>query len=185
MKKRYLLLIISVLVGVGLSVVDSYTQAPAVAASDEQSSEPDFYGEGLKSRRYGTEGQLNELFTADSSKHYPANDHTVFTKPYLHAMTSSGDVWFIDAETGDLFDKAGVLHLRQNVWLRTAQTKKMPAHIRTDALDYHLNDRLALTDKAVSIEQGQSTLSAIGMRMDIPQERIEFNAKVFTHYDQH
>jgi len=183
MRKRYLLLVMTILFGLALLAVDNYTQEGRASLSENQVSEPDYYGEGLFNRRFDAKGRLEQSFSADSSTHYPLIDNTIFKAPVIQLQDEEGDFWQVSADEGSMNDKDDLLRLRANVELRPMQENNAhPVVIKTESLDYFTKRQLAQTKQRVTITYPQTRVTAVGMTMDMKKQRMELQAEVNTQY---
>ena len=184
MRKRYLLLILTLFFGLALLAVDRYTQDfTRPGLSEQQSHEADYYGKQLYSRQYDASGRLSQTFTAAESTHYPQTRSTLFSRPVVVTTDADGDTWQVTAAEGTLSDHEHLLHLQQNVEIRPQQPQDNDnLLIRTNSLTYNDQTQIATTADPVTITSTRTTLTAVGMSMDIPRQHLEFNAQVNTRY---
>ena len=179
MRKRYLLLFLTVALGLSLLAVDRYTRDITVAVTEQQVNEPDYYGEMLVSRRYGDDGSLLDTFYAASSLHYPQNDVTVFTEPHL--LVNQGDVWLLTSDEGVLRGAEHELRLAGNIVIRP-QDSAEDWKLTTTRMTYHLDSRLATSNDLVTITGVNSVMSGTGMLFDAGHQRLELKTGVRTRY---
>lgn len=183
MRKRYLLLVMTILFGLALLAVDNYTQENNAPLSEKQSSEADYYGEGLLNRQFDKTGKLQQSFSAERSTHYPLTNSTVFNDPVIHVQDEENEFWQVTANEGSMNDKDNTLRLRQQVEIRPLQNgNKDEVVINTESLDYFTKQQVAETDQEVTMVSPEAHITAIGMRMDMKRQRMELNAKVNTRY---
>jgi LPS export ABC transporter protein LptC len=183
MRKRYLLLVLTILVGFALLAVDNYTQDSSAPLSDNQAAEPDYSGAGLFNRRFNERGELQQTFSAERSTHYPSTNSTVFRQPVIQLQDEEGVYWQVSADEGSMSDSDDLLRLRSNVEIRPLKANNRDeVIIRTPSLEYFTRQQLAQTDERVTILHPQTRMTAIGMRMDLKKQRMELNAKVDTRY---
>lgn len=183
MRKRYVLLVLTILVGLALLAVDNYTQEINTTLSENQAAEADYYGEGLYNRRFNAQGQLEQTFAAARSTHYPLTNSTVFNQPRINVQDEDGQYWLVSAAEGSMNDKDDLLRLRRDVEIRPQQEDAPEqVNIQTPALDYYTRAQLAITDQPVVILHPNSRMTATGMRIDLKKQRMELNAKVNTRY---
>lgn len=180
MRKRYLLLIVTIVFGLALLAVDRYTQELVPIQSDQSVREPDYYGEGLLSRQYGQAGALEQSFVASRSVHYPQEQRTEFSQPVLVSRDENGKRWQVTADQGEIQDKDHLLYLTGHVEIRPVEDDD--TIITTPTLVYNSNTRWAETSDPVVIVSPQIRINAIGMTMDIPRQRIQFSSEVTTRY---
>ncbi|WP_420588444.1 LPS export ABC transporter periplasmic protein LptC [Bacterioplanoides sp.] len=183
MRKRYLLLVMTLLFGVALLAVDNYTQESTATLSERQTSEPDYYGQVLFNRRYDDQGRMEQSFSAERSTHYPISDNTVFQGPVIHVQDEDGMVWQVVAEEGSMNDQDDLLSLRRDVEVRPLDSDNSNGVvIQTQSLDYFTKRQLAQTEQPVIITDPHTRVDAVGMVMDMKKQRMELKAKVETQY---
>ncbi|MCA6063426.1 LPS export ABC transporter periplasmic protein LptC [Thalassolituus marinus] len=180
MRKRYLLLIVTLVFGLALMAVDRYTQELVPFQTDSSVREADYYGEGLFSRQYGASGSLDQTFMAARSIHYPQEQRTEFSGPILTSTDDDGKQWQVTALQGEIQDNDHLLYLIGDVEIRPVSDNAMI--IQTPALVYNSDTRIAETSDPVTITSPQIRVNATGMTMDLDRQRIEFRSEVTTHY---
>ena len=182
MRKRYLLLLLTLIFGLALLAVDRYTEDFIPSLTEQQSREPDYYGEGLFNRQYDTSGRLANTFVSAKSTHFPFNKMTEFSTPVLMTTDEDGKQWQLTAISGHIQDDEHTLYLNGNVEIRPLSEDADPLLIQTESLTYNSETRIAQTQDPVTITGAQATLTSIGMTMDIDRQQIEFNQQVNTRY---
>lgn len=182
MRKRYLLLILTMIFGLAMLAVDRYTEELLPTLSEQQSQEPDYYGEGLLNRQYGKDGVLSNTFVAANSTHYPFSQLTEFANPVVMTNDEQGKRWQVVAESGRINDNDHILYLKKDVEIRPLNDDAEPMLIETQSLTYNSKTRIAETQDPVTITGRQTRINAVGMIMDIDRQRLEFKQQVKTHY---
>lgn len=92
--------------------------------------------------------------------------------------------WNITAESAIITADREHVSLQGEVLLtRRNQTTGETADIRTRDVILHLTPRTAETEEPVSIVQPGGRLDAVGMKLDMQQERFELLDKVTAHYE--
>ncbi|MCT7360299.1 LPS export ABC transporter periplasmic protein LptC [Thalassolituus pacificus] len=184
MRKRYLLLLLTLFFGLALLAVDRYTQEQAPALSEQQNHEPDYYGEGLYNRQYDNSGKLQQTFVAARSTHYPQTKSTLFAEPLLMSADDEGQTWQVNALEGTMLDDEQSLRLVGQVEIRPLNPTQPSDDIlvETSTLTYHSRQQLAETDQPVIITSPQTRINATGMTLDIARQRMEFKSQVDTRY---
>ena len=183
MRKRYLLLVMTILFGLALLAVDNYTQEGRASLSEKQVSEPDYYGEGLYNRRYDQNGRLEQSFSAQRSTHYPLSDNTVFAGPVIQVQDEDGDFWQVSAREGSMDDKDDLLKLRADVVIQPHDDNHQnPMVIKTQSLDYFTKRQLAQTKQDVIITYPHTRVTGTGMTMDMKKQRMELHSEVNSRY---
>ena len=184
MRKRYLLLLLTLFFGLALLAVDRYTLEQAPALSELQNHEPDYYGEGLHNRQYNSDGELQQTFVAARSTHYPQTGSTLLSEPLLMSEDDDGQTWQVNANEGTLLDNEHSLRLIGDVKIRPLNPADAADDllIETSTLTYHSRQQLAETDQPVTITSPQTHINATGMTLDIARQRMEFKSQVDSRY---
>ncbi|WP_430461383.1 LPS export ABC transporter periplasmic protein LptC [Thalassolituus sp. LLYu03] len=182
MRKRYLLLLLTLVFGLALLAVDRYTEDFVPSLTEQQSLEPDYYGEGLLNRQYDKDGGLNNTFVAAASTHFPFSKLTEFATPVLMTRDEDGKEWQVTALSGRVNDNDHMLYLKGQVEIRPMDDAADPLLVQTDSLSYNSKTRIAETADPVTITSAQTVIQATGMIMDLDRQRIEFSQQVNTRY---
>lgn len=184
MRKRYLLLLLTLFFGLALLALDRYVLEQTPALSEQQNHEPDYYGQTLYNRQYDSSGKLQQTFAAARSTHYPQTQSTLFTAPLLMSADDEDQIWQVSALEGTLQDNEQSLYLVGQVEIRPLNPTR-PADdllLETSTLIYHSRQQLAETDQPVTITSPQTRMNATGMTLDIARQRMEFKSQVDTRY---
>ncbi|WP_419812644.1 LPS export ABC transporter periplasmic protein LptC [Bacterioplanoides sp.] len=185
MRKRYLLLVLTILLGFALLAVDNYTQEASAPLTENQTAEADYYGEILFNRRFNEQGALEQSFSAQRSTHFPTTQDTVFDGPVIHIQDEDGSYWQVQAQLGTMNDQDDLLRLRQDVEIRPLKRHSSATDevvINTSSLDYLTKQQVAQTTEPVTIVNPQTQITATGMRMDLKTQRMELHSEVTTHH---
>lgn len=182
MRKRYLLLLLTLVFGLALLALDRYTASRNQSSSEHNANEPDYYGDSLVSQRYDHTGRRVQTLKADSSVHYPETRHTEFRAPDITALDQQSITWRIQAQQGQLKDDDHQLTLEQSVEIRTLDSPD-PIVITTELLHYDIDNQIAHTEAAVRIDHNRIQLTATGMTLDLQRQRMSFHQEVNTQYD--
>ncbi|ASP38746.1 LPS export ABC transporter periplasmic protein LptC [Bacterioplanes sanyensis] len=182
MRKRYLLLLLTLIFGAALLAVDRYTASWEQSTSERNINEPDYYGDGLISDRFDANGKRVQRLQAHSSVHYPATRHTEFQRPLITALDQQSTTWQIQAASGVLSDGEQQLTLSDNVEVRTVDRRDAIV-ITTSELHYDIEQQVAHTEQPVRIDHMRIQISAVGMTLDLKRQRMRFHQEVNTQYD--
>lgn len=187
LRKRFLFLFMVIAIGLGLLWIEDYTTDNFEEDSESVSLLPDYYGEGLRNRAFGEEGNLERQFNATSSIHMPASRTTDLVEPRIKTKTEEGETWLIQAEIGVHFEVDKKLTLKENVRISpiVASEIQTPADtmlISTSELTVLQSPQLAKTDQPVEITNINGRINAVGMIIKLDQQRVEFLSKVKARY---
>lgn len=181
-RKRFLLLFIAAAVGIGLLLIEDYTNDQAQENVDSASKLPDYYGEGLNNRSYANDGQFEGRFIASHSIHYPAQQLTQFRDPEIHSVADDGKVWLIKSLEGVHQETLDTMTFRQQVLITPVVQAVAPTRITTSELVVFNQDKLAKTDKPVTVINAGGQIDAVGMIIQLDQQTIEFLSQVKGRY---
>ncbi|WP_320820707.1 LPS export ABC transporter periplasmic protein LptC [Thalassolituus sp.] len=185
MRKRYLLLLLTLIFGLALIAVDRYTQELNQPLSEQQSNEADYYGETLLNWHYGVDGKLGQTFRAQRSDHYPLIGVTRFFAPMITTRDDRGQIWQVTAKEGSLKDDEQVIRFNQAVRIEPINTGEQTTDamlIETEALTYDIREQIAATDLLVTMTGPGSRATATGMTLDVNRQRMELKTGVKTIY---
>lgn len=180
MRKRYLLLLVTVALGFALLAVDRYTREIVSPGIEQQIKEPDYYGDVLISRRYNEAGKLADTFYAATSKHYPEGDLTVFSEPRV--LVTSNDKWVVTADEGVLQGDSQALKLSGNIIIKP-QDAADPWVVTTNTLTYFIDKQFATSDDLVTMTGDNTVMHGTGMNFDAARQRLELKTGVRTYYE--
>jgi LPS export ABC transporter protein LptC len=186
-RKRFLLLLIVVSVGVGLLWIEDYTTQSTQENNEGVSLLPDYYGEGLKNKTFSDSGALAHQFDAQRSVHFPVQQLTKFTQPQIKTIADDGQVWIIQSLSGVHFEDDNKLVLKQDVQISPATYPELnnnqdAAIIRTSKLTLFTESKIAKTDQPVEVISLNGRIDAVGMIIKMDQQRVEFLSQVKAQY---
>lgn len=185
MRKRYILVPISLLAGLAYILWDGGKDTPVVEVPRNAllEEEPDYYGDNLKRRQFNAQGKLAQTFIAKRSEHYPIAQHTHFQQPHIVTTNDQGRAWQIDAEEGEMSDKEQLLTLINNIEIRPLNDPdNQDLLIETSRLTYKTDTQVASTDQPVQITNTDTKINAVGMNLNVPNQTLELLQQVNTRY---
>ncbi len=180
-RKRYLLLFLTLVLGLGLLALDRYTRSPASLSSDQKVREADYYGVNLVNQSYNEQGLLSETLYADRSDHFPGEKTTYFTQPRI--LTHDAHSSTLTAVRGNIKDNNGQLFLNGKVRIESESADGSQLLLTTNTLTYNSKNQVARTKDRVVITGPGSRIEGTGMRYDVRNERLQLNSKVTTRYE--
>ena len=181
MRKRYWLLLSTMIIGIVFVLVERFTHQANHALSADDQSEAEFYGEGLVSRHYNQEGRLQQTIIAEQSASYPSQQRTEFTLPQITTVDDGGQQWHIRSNYGHLNDETQHLHFNDQVMLHSLEEDN-PIQMTTDFLRYRIQSQQADTHYPVRLQNRDSVTTAVGLQLDIPQQQLQLHSEVTTHH---
>lgn len=159
-------------------------ETPGGGGKSHDRHDPDAIVDKLQLTRLNEQGSPLYLLNAARMVHYADDDTTELALPQLRRRGESGEVT-ITAERGTVTHGGEEVYLHDNVLVvRAATADREELRIHTDYLHVLAEKNIALTDRAVSITEGQSVLSGVGMEYDDNSRRLALHSKVKGRFDQ-
>jgi LPS export ABC transporter protein LptC len=102
--------------------------------------------------------------------------------PEIH-IQQEGDRWYITAESAVISPDREFVNLAGGVNLsRLDELTQQALEIKTSDVVLHITPRTAMTEAGVSVRQSGDRLDAVGMKLDMINERYELLHDVRAHY---
>ncbi|MBI2316308.1 MAG: LPS export ABC transporter periplasmic protein LptC [Betaproteobacteria bacterium] len=150
--------------------------APAERA--EGSLDPDAMVDKLTLTRLNIAGKPNYVLSALRMAHFPGDDSTELEAPRF-AKKGEGPAITITAERGTLDHDSEEAHFYGNVLLvREGAPDRDELRVRTEYLHIIARSDIMRTDKPITISEGRSVLSGVGMELNKQTRRFSILARV-------
>ncbi|MDD4912600.1 MAG: LPS export ABC transporter periplasmic protein LptC [Sideroxydans sp.] len=144
--------------------------------------ELDYTIDKLSSTTLNEMGTPHFTLSAERLWHYPDDDSTHLSLPNLNYFTIDRPQIHASAKLGTLSNKAEHLFLQDNVQL-TMTSDKLERSFTTEYLHIIPEREWAETDRAVTLQNGRSTISAIGMEIDNPAHTLKLLSQVRAEHE--
>lgn len=157
------------------------------AASDaRQRHDPDAYITDFDLSTLDAQGQLKHRLWAQRMLHYPDDDSTELSAPYMELYRPDKPTWKLRAERGWVSRGGNEIRLRDQVEIhRPAALGLRPADITTSKLDAFPERDLVETDAEITYRSTGLEVKSVGMRAYLDQGRVELLSRVrATHQPQ-
>ena len=172
--------------------LDAQIQPSPPRVDGSKRHDVDLYVDSVRAINFGTDGKPLQILSAARAEHFPDDDSTMITKP---------DLQIKDPKQPDFEIQAGAAKLsgdHDDVWFmgdvhakREAETAQPSAShagnaaapvgattLVTDYLHVRPRERLADTDKAVTVEDERGTVNAVGMKLNAKDGSVRFLSHV-------
>jgi lipopolysaccharide export system protein LptC len=138
---------------------------PAPIASDKASRhDPDYIVHMLSAVSMNETGATAYTLSADRMLHYPDDDTTLMTQPRLVSYSSEKPPVTITSNQAVVSSNGEHVHFRDNVRVtRAAHGKNTEMVMRTAYLHVIPDDKIAKTDRPVTITDAATTVTAVGL----------------------
>ncbi len=118
---------------------------------------------------------------ADSMTHYADDDSSEFVRPRIEYIAKNSTDLRLEGERGWMASQGDEIRLLGAV--RIEGFAKQPFTLLTRDVSFKPDDSVAETQAAVVLTTAGVRVSAVGLRVDIDQERVQLLAKVQGRYD--
>jgi lipopolysaccharide export system protein LptC len=159
-------------------------RAPEYDKSGKTRHDPDFIAEDFGITKINAAGKPEYILSAERMQHYPDDETTSVVAPRLVQRHEDANPVVIHAERG-LITKSGAEanFYGSVVVVREAGRGQDELRVHTEYLQVVPDLDLARTDKEVTITEGRSTLSAIGMEFNNKTRQFALQSRVKGSFD--
>jgi lipopolysaccharide export system protein LptC len=141
--------------------------------------EQDYFVEHFALTRLNSAGQPAFTLTAERLKHFPDDDSTEYLLPKLVSLDPSKPKITLTANRGHSTSEGVETHLHDNVVMTRAGTpSNEPLKISTEYILLLSDDDIARTDHFVTILNGPSILTGVGMEFNNASRQLEIRNQV-------
>ena len=160
-------------------------ETPASGSSDgHHRHDPDAIIDDFTVTRLDEQGVAHYTLTANRMVHFADDDSTEISAPRV-VKRGDGPTVTITAERGTVTRDGEEAFFHGNVLVvRAATPEREELRVRTDYLHVLAEKNFARTDKAVTITEGRSVLSGVGMEFDKNAGRFTLFSQVRGRLDQ-
>lgn len=156
----------------------------ATAGNGPHRHDPDAIIDNFTVTRLDERGAAQYTLTANRMLHFADDDSTELAAPQV-VKRGEGPKVTITAERGTVTHDGKEAFFYGNVLVvRAATAEREELRVRTDALHVLAEKNIARTDRAVTITEGRSVLSGVGMEFDENARRFALFSQVRGHFDQ-
>ena len=146
--------------------------------------DPDAIIENFMVTRLNEQGIAQYTLAADRMLHFADDDSTELAAPQVVKL-GEGPKVTITAERGTVTHDGEEAFFHGNVVVvRAATPEREELRVRTEYLHVLAEKNIARTDRAVTITEGRSVLSGIGMEFDEDARRFALFSRVRGRFDQ-
>lgn len=184
-KLRYILILLVVLaVAFFTRWLLTSVEEPVTRARDKLRHDPDYFISNFKTIIYDKDGNPGYHFEAEHLEHFPDNDTMEIKKLNVEFTSKDKQVWLASADQGILYEKSNVLQLNHNViFKRKARLATDKLEFRTEDLRFDFANKIATSPAKVNMQSYNSTVSAVGIKMDMETGMITLQSEAAGHYD--
>lgn len=138
-------------------------QRDAPPPSGRDRHDPDFIVENFTLKHFDESGNLKHTMHAAKMVHYPDDDTTEVSRPNM-SFTGRAEPTHVHANHARLSaDGEEVVLIGDVVVVREAGKQRSPLNLMTSLLKVYPDEEIARTDAPVTVKQGNSVISGVGM----------------------
>lgn len=153
-------------------------ETPASSGDGRHRHDPDAIIDNFTVTRLDEQGVAQYSLTANRMVHFADDDSTEISAPQV-VKRGEGATVTITAERGTVIRDGEEAFFHGNVLVvRSAAPDREELRVRTDYLHVLAEENIARTDKAVTITEGRSVLSGVGMEFDEKARRFTLFSQV-------
>lgn len=150
------------------------------------SSLPDGFMEGVHALILDKNGQPKIIIDAPRMVHYAEDDMTKLTKPLLTIYRKSPKPWYVTSRMAKAMHGIDTVHFWRDVTIHhKADAKEPETVIKTESLTVYPNKDTAETNDAITLQQPNLIVKAIGMYADMNIGEVKLHANVRGIYEPH
>jgi lipopolysaccharide export system protein LptC len=159
--------ILSALAAVSYYLVELSDQFARLERARPDGHQADYIVEGLALTRMNRDGAPLFKLSANRLTHYGDDDTSEFERPQMVSLDPDKPLVRLQADRGRTDGAGQVTHLHGNVQLtRAAQAEQPELRVQTDYAKVLTDREIALTDRPVTIQYGESSLTGVGMEFN-------------------
>jgi lipopolysaccharide export system protein LptC len=158
---------------------------PAPIVSDRASRhDPDYIVDKLAAISMNQAGAAGYTLSAEKMLHYPDDDTTLMTQPQLVSYSSEKAPVTITSNEATVSSNGEHVYFRDNVRVtRAADGKNTEMVMRTAFLHVVPDDKIAKTDRPVTITDAATTVTAVGLEFNSETHVMKLFSNVRGTYD--
>jgi len=163
--------------------LDRVVQPPGSAAGASR-HDPDYIVDNLSAVRIGPAGRERYTLSASTTVHYPDDDTTLLTRPRFVSYGSEKAPVTITANQGVVSAKGDHVYFQDDVRVtRAPRGDQGELVMRTAFLHVIPDQNLARTDRAVTITDAATVVTAVGLELNSETHVVRLLSNVRGIYD--
>ena len=166
-----------------------FSSAPTIVETQAPGAEItyDAYSVGINSVLFNAEGHIDYTLEASEQTHY-LDSTTVLSNPYVRLYQESGERWNIAARSGRIHgaadsDNIERLDLSDEVELFQVDAAGERMTLTTGFISLFPGTETMNTDREVTMTTNALRQTAIGMHVDLQQDKLTFRSQVRGRYE--
>jgi len=150
--------------------------APLPAASQENEIR------NVEMRIYDDAGKPNLVLVSPRITSPRRSEEYLVAAPVFDVVGADGGRWSGQSRVGRLDVAKDRLWLQEQVVLKGTKPEREPVTIRSERIEFAIEERLASSDEAVEIVSTGSQIKGVGLRADLKKDRFLLRSQVEGEY---
>lgn len=172
------LLLLTVLAGLTFWL-DRFVQSPGYARGASARHDPDYTVDGLSAVRMNADGKIKHTLSAEKMVHYPDDDSTHLRSPKFVNYAAALAPVTITAREALVSGEGENIYFHNDVHvIRAPYAEKSRLDMRTSYLHVIPDDNLARTDRAVTITDANTIVTAVGLELNSETRVLKLLSRV-------
>lgn len=177
----FVLVLLSVLSFVYLQSVEDSTEE----TRDIVERKPDYFIENMRRISRTESGEIKNIVLSDLVVHYPDDDSTELTKPYMEIYSESKEPWKVRSISAWIAKENQEILLEGDVNLWRKDKKGDVIYtLNTEKLKIKPEEKYAETSSPATITTPESVTNTVGFKFFFENGRIELSNRVRTRYEK-
>jgi lipopolysaccharide export system protein LptC len=165
--------------------LDHAVQLPAGSRNELGRHDPDYTAVNLSARSMAADGEIKSTLFATKLIHYSDDDSTYLQAPKLVSY-SSGPPITITSREATMSKDGNTVDFQDDVRVsRAAHDDKSELVMQTSFLHVIPDEKIAETDRPVTITDANTIVHAVGLELDGKTHILKLKSRVKGVYDQH
>lgn len=160
---------------------ETKTQATHISTLSKNEEKPSAFLSNSHFIIYDSNGQSSEI-KANNAFFYKHTDNIIIDSPIFLSIPDENETLTLTAELGDYHPSEQILMLEGDVQARHRKDKQLIWKLETEAMLLNYKSGLIDTERAVRIETGNHTLTAVGLQGSIESKQINLLSRVRGQY---
>jgi LPS export ABC transporter protein LptC len=133
-------------------------------------------------RIYDAKGQPNLVLISPRITSPRRGDEYLIDSPNFDVVSADGARWKGTSRTGRLDVASNHLWLQDQVVLNGVKPEREPVTIRSERIEFGIDERIASSDEAVEIVSTGSEIKGVGLKADLKEDRFLLRSQVEGEY---
>lgn len=183
-RTRYWLLLLPLIGLLGVTYwLNMQNQTEPIKTSANTRHSFDALVENFSATKLDTQGAPRFIVSAKQMHHYSDDDSTTLEAPILTTLSNDHVAIRTTAKQGEISSKGADVFLHGNVeMLRDASTEQDKLTLKTEYLHVIPDKNLITTDRAVTLNDANTTVNAVGLEMDYKMRTFKLLSQVRSEY---